>query len=364
MKVTCSECGQLYRIKPASIKDIKTTFRCKKCHSVILLKTPAAESSKINSDAPLSRYAPQTQNIDTKKGLGLRPKTALLFVVIPIILVALSGLIRIQQMNTLSAVIIRESSNVLDKITREIITEKAKSVAAQCGNYLRKNPCLKREDFSKDDFFTHMAMQKVGKTGYTCLYTIPDKNGKSSLWVHPNPKFIGIDLPKAMRKTLKDRYDDWYNIYRGAYKGKESMGYYLWKDKDGRYREKFMVCTPVKGTPYVIAATTYLHEFKQDVKQMCRRAEKISDIHRNTDFTVLAGTLIILGTVVTLFSNSLSKRIISLTDLAERISLGELTVQPKDKSKDEIGRLASAIERMRVTIRISLDRLHSRSQHR
>ena len=154
------------------------------------------------------------------------------------------------------------------------------------------------------------------------------------------------------------------NIYRGAYKGKESMGYYLWKDKDGRYREKFMVCTPVKGTPYVIAATTYLHEFKQDVKQMCRRAEKISDIHRNTDFTVLAGTLIILGTVVTLFSNSLSKRIISLTDLAERISLGELTVQPKDKSKDEIGRLASAIERMRVTIRISLDRLHSRSQHR
>jgi hypothetical protein len=86
---------------------IKTTFRCKKCHSVILLKTPAAKSSKINSDAPLSRYAPQTQNIDSKKGLGLRSKTAFLFVVIPIILVTLSGLIRIQQMNTLSAVIIR-----------------------------------------------------------------------------------------------------------------------------------------------------------------------------------------------------------------------------------------------------------------
>ena len=287
-----------------------------------------------------------------------------LFVVIPIILVAFSGLIHLKQMNRLSSMIIRESSNALDKITRNIIADKAGSLAAQCGNYLRKNPHLKREDFPKDDLFAQMAMQKVGKTGYTCLYTIPDKNGKSSLWVHPNPDIIGISLPNVMRKTLEDRYDDWFKIYRGAYKGKESMGYYLWKDKDGRYREKFMVCTPIKGTPYVIAATTYLHEFKQDVKQMRRRAEKISDIHRNTDFAVLAATLIILAIIVTLFSNGVSKRIISLTDLAEQISLGELTVRPKDKSKDEIGRLALAIERIRVTIRIYLDRLHSRSQHR
>jgi hypothetical protein len=50
-----------------------------------------------------------------------------------------------------------------------------------------------------------------------------------------------------MRKTLGKRYNDWFNIYRWAYQGQESMGYYLWKGKDGRYREKFMVCTPIIG---------------------------------------------------------------------------------------------------------------------
>jgi HAMP domain-containing protein len=314
----------------------------------------------MNSSIPFNRHSSHKQNRANKKGLGLRLKMVFLFVVIPIILVALSGLIHLKQMNTLSSMIIRESSNMLDKISRDIIADKAGSVATQCGNYLRKNPQLKRKDFSKDSLFVDMAMQKVGETGYTSLYTIPDKNGKSSLWVHPNPKIIGIDLPKAVRKILGGRYDDWFNIYKGAYKGRESMGYYLWKDKDGRYREKFMVCTPIKGTPYVIASTAYIHEFKQDLKQMRRCAERISDTRRNTDFIVLVGTLIILGIIVTLFSNSLSKRIISLADLAERISLGELGIQTKDKSKDEIGRLAFAIERMRVTICISLDRLKNR----
>ena len=114
---------------------------------------------------------------------------------------------------------------MLDKITRDIITDKAGSVAAQCGNYLRKNPRLKREYFSKDDFFAGMAMQKVGKTGYTYLYMIPDKKGTISLWVHPNPKLIGINLPKVMRKILEDRYYEWLIFTAGLIPGNQIAGY-------------------------------------------------------------------------------------------------------------------------------------------
>ena len=72
----------------------------------------------------------------------------------------------------------------------------------------------------------------------------------------PMQRSSGIDLPKAMRKALGKKFYQWGKVYQGAYKGKESKGYYAWKDKDGKIRDKFMVCTPIEGTPYIIAATT------------------------------------------------------------------------------------------------------------
>ncbi len=118
-----------------------------------------------------------------------------------------------------------------------------------------------------------------------------------------------------------------------------------------------MVCTPIKGTQYIIASTTYMDEFTKDLKLMTNRSQTITSGSRNTAFQVFAGTLLILGVIVALFSNGLSKRVRTLTDLAERISLGELGVQISDKSKDEIGQLATAIERMRACIRISLEKI-------
>jgi len=85
----------------------------------------------MNSSIPFNRHSSQKQNRANKKGLGLRLKMVFLFVVIPIILVALSGLIHLKQMNTLSSMIIRESSNMLDKISGDIIADKAGSVATQ-----------------------------------------------------------------------------------------------------------------------------------------------------------------------------------------------------------------------------------------
>jgi HAMP domain-containing protein len=298
---------------------------------------------------------------DQQKGLGLRPKMAFLFVVIPIILVAVSGLIHLKQMDSLSSMLTQESSSILENIGQQVIAGKARSVAEQCRKYLQKNPQLRRQDFSKDKEFAGMAMQKVGKTGYTALYSIPDKTGISHLWVHPNEKIIGIDLLKVLRKPLGDRYEQFTKVYTGVFNGKESQGYYLWKDKDGQFREKFMVCTPIGDTPFVIASTTYMDEFTLDLKQMSNRAQMITRNSRNTGIQILVGTLIILAIVVALFSNGLSKRVRTLTKLAERISLGELDIQNKDKSKDEIGQLASAIERMRNSIRISMEILRSRS---
>jgi HAMP domain-containing protein len=61
-----------------------------------------------------------------------------------------------------------------------------------------------------------------------------------------------------------------------------------------------------------------------------------------------------------LFSRSLSKSIIRLTEAADTISLGEFDVPVEKRSNDELGDLAEALERMRLSLRAALERLRRR----
>jgi methyl-accepting chemotaxis protein len=142
--------------------------------------------------------------------------------------------------------------------------------------------------------------------------------------------------------------------------GKRAQGYYTWQDKDGTFRDKFMVCTPVAGTPYVVAATTYLDEFQGPVRKMESSAKTLTDDARNFSLMVLAGTLVLVGIIVWVYSHRLTGKIKSLTEVTERISVGDLAAEVETKSKDEIGELAEAISRMQESIRLSIERLRRR----
>ena len=61
-----------------------------------------------------------------------------------------------------------------------------------------------------------------------------------------------------------------------------------------------------------------------------------------------------------IFSRSISKSIIRLTEAADTISLGEFDVPVEKKSNDELGDLAEALERMRLSLRAALERLRRR----
>jgi HAMP domain-containing protein len=61
-----------------------------------------------------------------------------------------------------------------------------------------------------------------------------------------------------------------------------------------------------------------------------------------------------------IFSRSISKSIIRLTEAADTISLGEFDVPVQKKSNDELGDLAEALERMRLSLRAAVERLRRR----
>jgi len=293
------------------------------------------------------------------KVIGLRGKMIILFLLIPIIVIAGAGALYLGQLNSLTSLITNESSKVVTMMAEDAIRSTSRAVAKECNLYLISHPELRKTAFDQAPGFRKVAVQKVGKKGYTALYELPDSNGVWRTWAHANPKIIGIDMSK-LKKPLGRNFPGFWRVYSGVKGGKESKGYYTWKDKDGSVRDKFMVCTPVEGTRYIVAATTYLDEFTMPIKDVEARAKKQAVETRNIIFAILAGTIILIGIIVSLYGHSLTGRIKSLTNTADRISLGELDAEIEIKSKDEIGDLAEAIARMQDSIRLSIERLRRR----
>lgn len=75
---------------------------------------------------------------------------------------------------------------------------------------------------------------------------------------------------------------------------------------------------------------------------------------------LIALVLIAAAGLALLFSRSISSAIIRLTTAADTISLGEFDVPVERKSNDELGDLAEALERMRISLRSALERLRRR----
>jgi HAMP domain-containing protein len=72
---------------------------------------------------------------------------------------------------------------------------------------------------------------------------------------------------------------------------------------------------------------------------------------------MLGAALLLIGIIVLVYANRLTGKIESLTDVADRISAGDLEIEIEMKPKDEIGELAQAIARMRDKIRLYIEKL-------
>jgi predicted Zn finger-like uncharacterized protein len=385
MIIICEECGKKYRIDPSKIKGKAASFKCRSCtHQIVVSKPepppkrPPEPSPAQTAIAPRPTLESITTTIDDgaaagsaataqrpaktrhrTKGLGLRSKMLLLFMLVPIILMAGASLLYLWQLETMSDLLTRESSRFVNQMAEEKIADISAGVAMQCKLYLLSHPDLLRDDFNEDMGFRTLAVQKVGMTGYTALYELPGSDGIWRTWAHVNKKIIGIDMSK-LKKPLGRNFPGFWKVYIGVKGGKKSQGYYTWQDKDGKFRDKFMVCTPIAGTRFVVAATTYMDEFTGPVKLMQSRAKALTDRARLITWAVLGLTLLLIGLIVSIYGHRLTGKIQSLTDVADRISVGELGMEVKTTSKDEIGELAEAIARMQDSIRLSIERLRRR----
>jgi HAMP domain-containing protein len=321
-------------------------------------KQESAAASEIELD-PSAAERVRVKPVRKAGAFNLRTKMLLLFLFVPLILMIGASWLYLWKLEQMSELLTKESTKNANQMAEDKIADLSTAVAIQCRLYLLAHPELKKEDFMNDMGFKTLAVQKVGLTGYTALYEMPDSDNIWRTWAHVNPKIISIDM-STLKKPLGRNFAGFWKIYTGVKGGKRSQGYYTWQDKDGKFREKFMVCTPVAGTPYVVAATTYLDEFTGPIKLMESRAKILTEKTRLITWAILGATLLLIGIIVFAYGHRLTGKIKSLTDVTERISIGDLGIEVETQSRDEIGELAEAISRMQDSIRLSIERLRRR----
>ena len=391
MIVICEECGKRYQIDAGKIKGRQARFSCKGCGHVVTVTKPeeppppavdpgatapaapapapaaAAEEPKGKGEKKEKKKKEKEKEKTKKKEkgparparLGLRTKMFLLFFLVPILCIAAAGWLYIQQLTDLSNLITGRSAKVVNQMAEDRIEMKAETVARQVSIYLDAHPGLSHTSFNDEPEFKEIAVQKVGKTGYTGVYELEEVDGGCRTWAHVNPKIIGVDMRK-LKESLGDYFGPFWSIWSGATREKPASGYYNWRDPDGKIRSKYAVCVPVQGTRFAVGATTYLDEFTGPVQTLQARALQGTTATRNTILVILGATILLIGLIVSLFGHRITGRIQSLTDVADRISVGELEADVDVQSKDEIGDLADAVSRMQDSIRLSIERLRKR----
>jgi HAMP domain-containing protein len=265
-----------------------------------------------------------------------------------------------ESLKELSTTSSKESKSSLDKLGEKIIKEKAIDVAAQIEIFIKLHPKLKKEDLSRDPWLKSIAVQKVGETGYTAVH---DNMGIN--YFHANPQIVGTDL-----HDLSTKLPAFWKILEASLKGPAS-GYYDWKDADGKIRPKYMYLASVKDTDLIVAATTYIDEFSRPARAIEGKMRQIerSYLEEYKDkikifYVVILCVILVLLVRIYFYARSVIQPIRYLSEVADKISMGELDTPIQIKQKGEVGALAESIERMQTSVKAAIVRLQKRKEGR
>lgn len=240
-----------------------------------------------------------------------------------------------------------DSAQALENLGAGMIRQKAIDVALQCQIFLRHHPGVPIEKFQGDKDFQKIAVQSVGDTGYTIVF-----DRKGVMRFHPNRELVNYDM-----HNWKEMLPGFWALFEQALDGSSGGGYYNWQEADRVIRRKFMYIAPINGTPYRVAATTYIDEFSrpaEDTKQRIAMATaKIRDeINKGIDgirysfMMIMAAMLLIVAAISFLLSRMITNPILVLIKGAKAIGRVEMEHTVEVNTGDELEELADSFNKM------------------
>ena len=293
--------------------------------------------------------------------MSLRTKFILVFLaisIIPLLLATGAGYYHITKINQFASI---QAEQSLRSSAEVLVEQKAEDIMKMIQLYFQTQITRKTrgkvnwDEWQYDPVLLQNGVQTVGKTGYSFL--LMKEAGEITYFLHPNPKLVGTELTSMAKKN-----PDFWRIVQGPKSGERfSRGYYFWKEPDGRIERKFMVVMPIPNTPLMVATAIYTKEIEAPLKEL--KSILVSTQKRFLWEFFLGGivTIVIVISLAIVFAMRMTKPVLHLTDVANRISLGELNVPIEITSTDEIGDLADALRRMQVSLRKAIQRLQRRT---
>ena len=247
----------------------------------------------------------------------------------------------------------QRSGAVLRQMAENYISTKALDVALQLELYLEAHPGMTVEELQNDPKFREVAVQPVGRTGYT---TVQDSETGINRF-HKNPGIENLDL-----HSLADSLPGFWAIMEASLGGKYSHGYYRWKETDGEMRDKFMYIAPLAektadGVRFGVAATSYIDEFTrsiqaaQDVSRSTTRYLMITLNRLIQSFTYMG--LLFMGLGIVLVSGLslwvgiyFSRAITGLRQATRAVNQGDFDARVKPAMSGDVGELIEDFNRM------------------
>lgn len=273
--------------------------------------------------------------------MNIRRWLFLAFVFLTTLPLAAVGYFGLSALRGVSGQIAEEGALHMRRLGESAIRQKALDVAEQVRLYLLSRPELLADSqkMAADSTLAKIAVQPVGVTGYTALY---DSDGVTRF--HSNPKLVGANM-RAFAETLPE----FWAIFEKSLDGTQVGSYYAWKDPDGTLREKYMECVPVAGTPYRIAATTYIDEFDAPIRETREKAQAVFESMSRQMIWMTA--LVTCAALLVAFALSayISGPVAALVEASKRVEAGEFSsvdLRGVEKRKDELGGLARVFSKM------------------
>ncbi len=271
----------------------------------------------------------------------------------------------IEKISDIQTRAVEDSAASLNELGKIMIKNQAISVAKAISLYLETHPAMTVRDLQNDPEFQEIAVQPVGKTGYTAVAD----NSTLINRFHKDPNIVNLDL-----STLAEKLPGFWAIMSKTREGKEVEGFYDWVDPDGSIRSKYMYIAIADGVTadrvtMNVAATTYIDEFNKPAELTKERLnisrnDIIADI-RNLKNQILKTAAIFISAMSVfvillsiVFSRFITGPIKKLAAVGEKISQGDLETSFSEiKTNDEIELLANSLETMRKEIKASKENL-------
>lgn len=178
-----------------------------------------------------------------------------------------------------------------------------------------------------DDISRYIARWRKGQTGYAFLI---DEKGK-------------VVAHQVNQYVVKQRNLSKYPLIREFRKGNWTT--HTTQFEDGKGVNHYGHVRKIKRG-WAIA----LQQENAEVFEPLKRVQNFAII-------LLVATVVIVSLIAWISARAIVTPITRLTDVAERMSLGDLNMQINIPSKDEIGLLAQAIKRMQTSLRLAMERL-------